>query len=95
MGYPLNGYVTFSHFKRNCDFFIIILVVFQGECLISHVVFLDASTHLYKRVCTSVGLLVGLLVGNHLFLLVGIIKKDAAASLLAYVGSFHRVSYFS
>ena len=29
--------------------------------------FLDASTHLYKRARTSVGLSVGLLVGNRLF----------------------------
>ena len=29
--------------------------------------FLDASTHLYKRVCTSVGLSFGLSVGNQLF----------------------------
>ena len=52
----------------------------------SFLLFLDASTHLYKRACTSVGWSVGWSVTSY-FLLVDIIKKRCG-SLLACIFRF-------
>ena len=55
------------------------------------ILFLDASTHLYKRLCPSVGWLVGRLVGRSVVIELRMMKMHRILDISQIIASFYKV----